>query len=197
MAKKSKRNRAKPQKISQKEVTILLVAAAVFSALIIFSFFDANPTGLVSGHFNVTVASTTSCVVIQNASLTGSVALSSNTSTGSGGTKLVLENNGNGNVSVNFSSNVSVSGLFTGAVSGGSFQWNFSDHESNSVNVTNTPAGLSFTNFREINTSSTTNQVPQLDYNDSRDTLQVGFNVKVPSDAQSGKHSAKFTITCA
>lgn len=99
---------------------------------------------------------------------------------------LVLENIGNNNVSLNFSSGTDAEGLFGGTEK--AYQWNVSEIESGAC----TSTGPALDEWHDVSTSSTEfcNPFP---FDDSKDELWVNIKLVVPYDGNTGELSDTIT----
>jgi hypothetical protein len=173
-------------------VSIAVIAVSLFFiGTEITGFATTDDTGVVNVTIEVTAALnfTTELLDFGSGAVDGGAAGATLSSAGAGSTtdgtwtpqpgQLILENIGNTNVTLNLTTNILVADFIGG--SNPTFKANVSDNETGSCTGTQT-----FSSFTDISTSQQT-ACGVFEFNDNRDSINVDFEIYVPSDAVGAK----------
>jgi len=197
-----------------KSITILAILAIVLAVIAITSVFYSGVIyvsliGNVVGEANLTIASEVNInttrdldwgegrvdVDQSSAQLNTSQGTVSNGNWTAVTTGLLIQNNGNVNVSLALKSSVNDSELMGGT--GYLFEWNISNFEANSCGDRGNFD--EFDNFSTVNTSSGlagdgTIVCIKFDYISTADVLELDFSIVVPEDVAAGQKSSLITM---
>ncbi len=185
MAKRSQK-RKQTRRVDNHEYAVIGAIAIVVAAIFIFSSYGFNIIGMADGTFQVVVTGTAGCTIDQSSTLS---ATGGTENTTGGGTPLILNNTGNVDLDVSFNSSKTNTTLFSGT--NPKLFWNFSNSEASSGTI-----GGSFATWAPVNTTTIT-PVTTFQFEPGTDTIQVDFNVTVPSDEPAGTKSATITVSCS
>ena len=106
---------------------------------------------------------------------------------------LVIENDGNVNLSVVLNSSVNASQFIGGTLGGGpAFLWNFSWNETGACSVAMHRDNGTFVN---VNVTTGTTICTDLSWVDTNDSIRVHVRVRIPVDSLTGQRNATLTAT--
>jgi hypothetical protein len=204
--------------LSNKSMALLLVAAIVISLggtmISLNRLNEAGVTGLVGGSVNLTISSNASCTVSNNVSFgtAGQPGTAVNLSTerdntGAGFSNCVtanctgieINNTGNVNLLVNFTSNVNATGLIVQQT--GLDPTDFQYIVTNGTDSGGEPgcgggSAQNWTWYNVSNSATPSNICSNLTFGDANDIVTMEFNVTLETDVISGTKTALLTINC-
>ena len=106
---------------------------------------------------------------------------------------LVIENDGNLNLSVTINSSANASQFIGGTLGGGpAFLWNFSNNETNDCQTTMHRDNGTFV---PVNVTTGTTICADLNWVDTNDTIRLDIRVRIPVDSLTGQRNATITAT--
>jgi hypothetical protein len=201
--------------MSNKSLALLLVAAIVISLggtmISLNRLNEAGFTGLVGGSVNLTISSNASCTVTNNVSFgtAGQPGSAVNLSTERDNTPnnfnncltgncegIEINNTGNVNLRVNFTSNVNATGLLVQQT--GLDPTDFIYTVINGTDSGGEPGCiLNSWNWTNVTNSATPSNIcSNLTFDNNNDIVTMEFNVTIESDILAGTKQALLTINC-